>query len=160
MRFHKQIEFGAPPDVVWAMLADRDFRESVAREAGSASYDIAVTETDTGLRATIDTRQPATGLPGFARRIVGHELAIHQEEHWSPAGTGTLEVSIPGRPGHVKGDVALTQVGSGTVQTVDAEVKVHLPLVGGRIETMICQVLGNLLKLQGRVGERWLNGER
>lgn len=160
MRFTKSITFDALPEVVAEMLADPAFRERVASMAGATAYDVSVIETDSGVHAVLESRQPSVGLPGFARRFVGDELVIHQEEHWHTATDGTMSVAIPGKPGKVTGAIALAGAGVSTVQTVTADISVGLPLVGGRIERMIGQILGNVLKLQARVGNAWLAGER
>ena len=38
-----------------------------------------------------------------------------------------------------------------TTQLVDAEAKARIPLVGGKIEAVICRALGSVLKLQEQV---------
>jgi hypothetical protein len=42
------------------------------------------------------------------------------------------------------------------VQTVDAEIKVGIPLIGGKVEAIIGSALGRVLKIQQRVGGEWL----
>ena len=60
----------------------------------------------------------------------------------------------------IGGLVSLAADGAATVQTVDVDIDVHMPLFGKKVEKLIGQVLGNLLKLQGRVGNDWLAGRR
>jgi hypothetical protein len=67
-----------------------------------------------------------------------------------------MRVTIPGKPGRVTGTVRLREDGAETVQTVDAEVKVSIPLVGGKVEKIICSALGHVLTVQQRVGADWL----
>ncbi|MFS3128153.1 DUF2505 domain-containing protein [Nocardioides sp. Bht2] len=157
MKFHKQIRFAAPVDEVYAMLVSPEFRERVAAEAGATSWDVQVTETPDGVRSLVQSTAPTTGLPGFARSVVGSQLSIRQEETYRGQ-AGTLNVTLPGKPGSLTGQITLAADGAETVQTVNAEVKVSIPLVGGKIEKLIGQVMGNLLKLQGRVGAAWLAG--
>ncbi|HEY3014257.1 MAG TPA: DUF2505 domain-containing protein [Nocardioides sp.] len=156
LKFTKEIRFPGSAEVVAAMLSDKAFRERVAQEAGAASYSVLVEETADGVRSVIDTSQPTDGLPGVAAKFLGSTFDIHQEEVWSSATSGRLTVSIPGKPGTVNGTVSLTEQGEETVQTVDAVIKVGIPLVGGKVETIIGSALGRVLKVQQRVGAEWL----
>lgn len=157
MKFRKEIRFDAGVDDVYAMLVSAAFRERVAEEAGATSWDVQVTETPDGVRSLVESTAPTSGLPGFAKSVIGSQMSIRQEEVYRGQ-QGTLTVTLPGKPGSLNGQITLTEDGAATVQTVTAEVKVSIPLVGGRIEKLIGQVMGNLLKLQGRVGAAWLAG--
>ena len=60
----------------------------------------------------------------------------------------------------IGGVVSLAADGAATVQTYDLDIDVHMPLFGRKVEKLVGQVLGNLLKLQGQVGNDWLAGNR
>ena len=158
MRFEKSFELPGGVEDVRRVLDDPEFREEVAREAGATQVDVTVESHDDGsVMAVVDTRQPTTGMPSLATKFLGSELAIHQEEEWhSPAGA-TLVVTIPGQPGKVTGTVSLTESGGVTVQRVEADVKVSIPFVGGKIETLIGSVLGHVLKIQAARTAAWLD---
>ena len=160
MRFAKQIRFPAPVDEVHAMLVSKDFRERVAAEAGASRWEVRVEETPEGIRSVVDSAAPTAGLPGFVRKVVGNEMPIHQEELYTSPTAGRLNVSMTGKPGSLSGTIRLAADGDATVQTVAAEVSVSIPLLGGKLEKLICQVMGNLLKIQGRVGAEWLAAGR
>jgi len=161
MKFHKEIRFEAPLADVYAMLGDAAFREKVASEAGADSYDVTVTPNGAdGFASIVETRQSSKELPGLARKFLGDEYTIRQEEHWASENRAELDVTVTGKPGGTKGTPTLTPSGDGTVQTTEAEIKVGIPLLGGKVETLLGKVLGNLLKLQGRVGADWLAGNR
>lgn len=149
MRFHKSIELTGPFDQARALLLDPGFREEVAREAGAEDVVVSVDEQASGSAvATIDTRQPTTGMPALATRFLGGELAVHQEERWVTPASGTMLVTIPGQPGRVEGTVTLEDRAGVVVQTVDAEITVKIPLVGGKVERLIGSVVGHVLKIQ------------
>ena len=160
LKFRKEIHFPGTVDQVRALLVDTDFRNAVAAEAGSSGAETTVEETSRGTLLRTESRAPADELPSFARPFLGDELVIRQEEHWVSEDRAELDVSVPGKPGGMKGTLTLTPSGDGTVQTTEAEIKVGIPLLGGRVETLLGKVLGNLLKLQGRVGADWLAGRR
>ena len=71
---------------------------------------------------TVDQTQSSDRIPGFAKKFVGDEIQIVQDERWSNPQQATLELAIPGKPGHLKGGITLASNGSGTVETVTGEV--------------------------------------
>lgn len=158
MRFRKEIHFPGTVDQVRAMLVDPEFRNSVAAESGSSAAETVVEETSRGTLLRTESRAPTADLPGFARPFLGDELVIRQEEHWVSADRAELDVTIPGKPVSMKGSLSLVSSGDGTVQTTEAELKVRVPLVGGKAEVLMGRILGNLLKEQGRIGADWLAG--
>jgi hypothetical protein len=101
-------------------------------------------------------KQHDRNIPSFAKKIVGDTIHIVQREQWSDDRYATLDVTIPGKPGHVKGTITLAPNGGGTVETVSGEVKVHVPLVGGKLEKLIEGVLESALRNEEKVGRTWL----
>lgn len=156
MHFHKEISFPGQLDDVAEMLGSEAFRREVAQRAGAHEIEVSRTETAEGVVSTVDSRQPATGFPSVAQKFLGAELHIRQVETWTSHDHAELDVAVPGTPGHVRGTVRLEQRGAETVQIVDAEIKVRVPLLGGQIETLIGRVLGYVLKLQAVVGAEHL----
>jgi len=161
MKFHKEIRYEGPLEAVYAMLGDPAFRERVAGRAVAASHDVSVTPNGTdGFASVVETVQSSQGMPGIARKFLGDEYTIRQEEVWANPDEGALDVTIPGTPGVIGGVVSLAADGEATLQTVDVDIDVHMPLFGGKVEKFVGQVLGNLLKLQAEVGNDWLAGNR
>ncbi len=158
MRFAKEIRFPAPVADVHAMLVSKEFRERVAAQAGASRWTVTVEQTPEGILSVVDSAAPTAELPGFVRKVIGSEMPIHQEELYVSETEGRLTVAMTGKPGSLHGTIRLAADGAETVQTVEADVKVSVPLVGGKLEKLIGQVMGNLLKLQGRVGAEWLAG--
>jgi hypothetical protein len=160
MHFHQELTYDAAPDEVYAMLSDPAFREAVCEAGDSVRHTVTITENGGGMTVAVDQVQPAAGIPSFAKKIVGDEIEILQREEWSSPTDAALEVSIPHKPGHLKGTVTLRPSGSGTVETVDAEIKVHIPMVGGKLEKLIADLLSSALRSEERVGKTWLAGDR
>lgn len=157
MKFSKSITFAAPPEKVFALLGDRAFREEVCQAAGAESYDVKVAPTESGLDSTIETTSPADGMPSVVKKILGSTLTLRQTETWDSPTSGTISVSIPGTPGEIFGTLELAPGPGGAVQTVEADIKVGIPLVGRKIEQMIGSGLGHVLKVQARVAADWLS---
>jgi len=147
---------GATPEQVYAMLADPAFREEVCEYQRYPKRTITITPTGAGMSVKVDQVRPAKEVPSFAKKLVGDEINIVQEESWSSPTTGTLHVTIPGKPGDMKGTITLTGDAEGTTETVDVEVKASIPLIGGKIESFIAEILLRALRAETKVGRDWL----
>jgi hypothetical protein len=148
----KTLTYDASTDAVGAMLHDPAFREEVLRQQrvvrGSADVD--------GDVVRIEQVRSAGDVPSFARSFVGEEIVIVQTETWTSATAADVAIAIPGKPGEASGTIGLTESGGRTTQTVDLAASVRLPLIGGRIETMIVELLGHAFDVEHRVGQEWL----
>lgn len=160
MRFRHEMRYDAAPSEVYAMLSDPVFREKVcaAQHAHDSSVDIAAD--GHGMSVVVDQKRPSDGIPHFARKIVGEEIHIKQTERWTDPSSAALDVAIPGKPGHLKGSVTIHADSGGSLETVSGEIKVHVPLVGGKLEHMIGEILESALRTEERVGRAWLAGDR
>lgn len=147
---------GATPEQVYAMLSDPEFRDAVCEFQRYPRREVTITPTAAGMDVKVDQHRPATEVPSFARKLVGEELNIVQTETWSSATSAALHVTIPGKPGDMKGTVTLTGDATGTTEVVAVEVKASIPLIGGKIESLIGDMLGKALRAENKVGKDWL----
>ena len=157
---HEMRYDGATPEQVYAMLADPAFREQVCEFQRYHRHDITITPEGAGMNVVVDQHRPADGVPAIAQKFVGAEINVHQQEHWSSPTDASLEVAIPGKPGHMKGTVHLEGDAGGTTETVAVDVTVGIPLIGGKIEGAIGDMLLKALDAENTVGIEWLAGER
>jgi hypothetical protein len=147
---------GATAGQVHAMLQDPAFREQVCDFQGVLRRTVSITAAGDGMSVKIDQVQAAQGIPSFAKRFVGDEINIVQEEQWTSRTAGTVTVTIPGKPGEMAGDILVAEDDAGTTETVRMDVKVGIPLVGGKIEGLIADLLTKALRAENRVGREWL----
>jgi hypothetical protein len=80
-----------------------------------------------------------------------------QQESWTSATDADITVTIPGKPGEMTGTATLVESGGVTTETVDLTIKVSIPLVGGKIEGLISDLLLKALKVENRVGRDYLS---
>jgi hypothetical protein len=158
-RIVHDLTYDAPLDEVAAMLADPAFREAVCDYQRVLRRSVTITgdATDGTLEVTIDQVQAAHGIPSFAQKIVGDEINIVQTERWSSPAQGDLHLTIPGKPGEMKGTARLHESGGTTTETVTLDVKVGIPLVGGKIEALISELLLKALAAENKVGRDYLS---
>jgi hypothetical protein len=156
---HEMRYDGATPEQVYAMLSDRAFREKVCQYQRYQRFDITITPEGAGMSVFVDQHRPADEVPSFARKFVGDEINIQQRERWSSPTEAALEVTIPGKPGQMTGTVHLAGDATGTTETVAVDVKVSIPLIGGKAESLIADMLVRALKAETKVGREWLAGQ-
>jgi carbon monoxide dehydrogenase subunit G len=163
MKFSHEIRYDATPEQVYAMLVDPDFREAVCEAAtATVRYDVDVDVDASGDEAVVRVEQfqPSTHIPSFARKFVGDEIEVRQTEKWSDPSRASLLVEIPGKPGRLTGTVSLAAEDDGTVETVSGDLKVGIPMVGGKLESMISDLLKVALRSEEKVGRSWLARDR
>jgi len=156
MRFEHTLRYDASPAEVFAMLGDAGFREQVCEAQHVSEATVEIDGVDDTMTVSVDQRRPSDGIPSFAKKFVGDTIHIAQREEWHSSTDAVLDVTIPGKPGHMKGTITLRPDGDGTVETVTGELKVHIPIVGGKIEGLVIELFEHALEAEQRIGKAWL----
>jgi hypothetical protein len=159
MKFSHDMSYDAPPEEVAEMLADRTFREKVCEAMDSIRWDVSIDGEGEGMKVVVDQTQKAAGIPSFAQKFIGDSVQIIQRESWTSQTAADLELEIPGKPGYLDGSIRLAVDGDGTVETVSGDLKVKMPVVGGKLEKLIASLLESALKTEQNVGRAWLAGK-
>lgn len=160
MKFHTELSYDAPPAEVFAMLSDPAFRERVCEAQHVVSHDVRIDAVGAGMDVTIRTEQNTGGLPSIAKKFVGETTTAIVTESWADGSGGDVEITAPGKPTKISGAVTLREAGSGTVQTVDLDAKVKVPLIGGKLEQLLVDSLEAGYVKEQQVGTAWLAGQR
>lgn len=157
-RLEQDLIYDAPLSEVAAMLRDRTFREKVCTRQRVLSHDIVITEDGDAADVRIERLQAVERIPSFAAKVVGDQITIVQREEWSDLHRGTYTVGIPDKPGHISGTVTLAERDGRTVETVSLDIKVSIPLVGGKLEGVVLDLLTSALRTEHEVGVAHLAG--
>jgi uncharacterized protein DUF2505 len=156
-RFSHDLTYDAPLADVDAMLTDQGFRERVCDAQGAIRKAVSITDGTAGLTVLVDQVQTADGIPGFAKKFVGDEINLVQTETWTDAENAEVEVVIPGKPGEMTGTIHLSESGGVTTERLEMTIKVNIPLVGGKIENLIADLLRKALVAENAVGRGYLS---
>jgi hypothetical protein len=160
MLLHKELAYEAPPEAVFEMLADPAFRARVCEAQEVVSHDITLVRTAEGFTLVNDEVQRTEGLPAIATKFTGDTThAIHRET-WTSHTAGEMTLETPGKPGGATGTLTLQPAGAATVQVVHLDVRVRVPLIGGRLEGLMAGVIERSYDVEHAVGVAWLAGER
>lgn len=141
--------------VFGAMVDETYLRDRLAAVGGNDAE--LVTFSSAGDRTAYQLKQgvPAEHLPSIAKSLLGGDLVIQRTENWAAA-AGTVEVTINGVPGRLEGAFTITGNGSGSKLTLTGEVKVSIPLMGGKLEKLIAEQVTVLLDKESEFTSEWL----
>lgn len=156
-RLVHELTYDAPADAVAAMLADPEFRKEVCAAQHVTRVDVDITRDGDHLEVVVDQWQHTAGVPSFAKRFVGEETNVIQAESWATPLLGDIVVTIPGKPGDIRGTARITESGGVTTETVDLTIKVGIPLVGGKLESLLSDLMAKALQAENRVGRDYLS---
>ncbi|WP_181774694.1 DUF2505 domain-containing protein [Amycolatopsis pittospori] len=98
-------------------------------------------------------------LPSAVRTLHRGDLVVEREQVWRAAGngyTGTATASVHGVPGEISAKTSLTGEGEQTTLVNSGEVKVRIPLVGGKLENVIAEQVTKLLEREAEFVAKWL----
>lgn len=160
MEFRHELSYDAGPDRVFEMLADPAFREAVCAALDVISAEVSLERSGEGFSLTVDQQQRTDDLPSFARKFAGDSTRALQREVWGDPTGGTLRIETPGKPSEISGTITLRPEGGGTVETVELELRVKVPLVGGKLEKLLADKVRNGMDVEHGVGKDWLKGNR
>jgi uncharacterized protein YndB with AHSA1/START domain len=156
MRFRHELSYDAPPEAVYAMLADPDFRRMSAEAMQVISADVQLDRGDDGFTLVIDQQQNTKDLPAFARTFAGESTHVIQREEWRSTSGGTLVIESPGKPVATSGTIRLEPSATGTTEVVELDITVKVPLLGGRLEKLMAQKVAEGMDVERSVGVSWL----
>jgi hypothetical protein len=153
---HRDLRYHGPPEEVAAVLRDPGFREEVLQRQQVLRGSVREAA-DGGL--VIEQVHSTRTLPGFVQRLVGDEIVLRQTERWDGEHRAAVDVVVPGKPVEVRGTSALAPDGDGaTRRSVDLTVRVSVPLVGGKVEALVRDMVGAALGVEQQTAQEWLAG--
>ncbi len=106
--------------------------------------------------------KPGMEVPAFARKFVPEWAHVVQTVVWDRATrVGRIEVTGDGSPVSVHGEMRLAEdAGGGSVNTIRWEVTCTIPLMGGKVEKLVCDGLRHKARLDRDVTEALAGEDR
>lgn len=155
-RFEHRASFPAPVDTVYSILVDEAFLAARLRDIGGKGAAL-LDHSTTADGAAYKLRQgvDANRLPSAVRSILNGDLVVEREERWRGR-EFRGRASISGVPAQITSHGRLTDRGGSTELLVSAEVKVNIPLIGGKIEKVVAEQVTKLLAAEAEYAEKWL----
>jgi hypothetical protein len=155
-RFEHRASFPAPAATVYSVLVDQAFLTARLRDIGGKGAAL-LDHTTTGDGAAYKLRQgvDAGKLPGAVRSILNGDLVVEREERWR-GHESRGRATISGVPAQITSQGRLTDRGGASELVLSAEVKVGIPLIGGKIEKVVAEQVTKLLAAEAEYAEKWL----
>lgn len=105
-------------------------------------------------------------LPALVTQLHRGDLCVRREETWGPinddgVATASITGAIVGAPVHLWGTMALQPHGGPDASriTVQLTIQVRVPFLGGKLERMIGNELGELVAIEQRFTTLWISGD-
>jgi hypothetical protein len=101
-------------------------------------------------------------LPGLITQLHRGDLGVRREETWGPITDGTATASLAGEivgaPATLSGSALLSPIAASGGSRVDFQVsvQVRIPLIGGKIETIIGAHLATVVEAEQRFTANWI----
>lgn len=126
-------------EAVYALATDPEFLERKFAATGAKDVTVACDPTPEGGAHLLITRKVTVDLPGFAAKFLQPTNTFVQTEDWGAATADgrrvcNYTVEVQGVPSSIAGTVTLSPENGQTRQEIVAEMKVSIPLVGGKLE--------------------------
>ena len=152
---HTEHDTSGSVEAVFAVLTGLDWADHKAAALGDGSTVVERVELPGGGVRLVLARELPPGAPGFLERFLPRDVRIVQSDEWGPAvdgvRRGTWSVSLPGAPARLGGTLRLEPTPTGTRYTIDGEVKVSVPLIGGKAESFVADMVTRLAAKEAEV---------
>ena len=141
-------ESRADVEAVFGILTSPQWPERKAERLRDGSRIVQREErADGGVLLAVSRELPG-GVPGFLEKFLPKDGRVVQTDEWAAADggsrQGTWRVEIPGAPAKLGGTMRLEETASGSRYTIEGDVTVRVPLIGGRAERFIADMVGKL----------------
>ncbi len=142
MSVRSAFESGGDVDRVFALLTSERRVATKAQRFRDGSVVKQRQERPDGGRLLAISRELPAGVPGLLERFLPADGRVVETFHWAaPAGDGTRrgiwKADIPGAPARLGGAMRLEPTDVGSRYTIEGDVEVGVPLIGGRAERFI-----------------------
>ena len=153
--------FDAPIADCWAMFHDPASHIKKFNEMGHIGVEVVSQElSDDQLRIVITREVELDGISGFAKKFINPRNTLVSTDEWNDFGDGTyggtFELDTKGTPIKMKGATLLEPDGDQTQYTVTLDIKVNVPLVGGKLEGFAKGIAERQLQEEFSIGDTWI----
>jgi hypothetical protein len=148
-------------DEVYATMVDPEYLRARLAQIGGPGAGLLEHSADTdGARYRLRHGIDPKNLPSAVRTVLPGDVVIERAEAWRREGrgsyTGDTRVVIPGTPGSASGTMRLRDTDRGSELHIRIEVTVNVPLLGGKIESMVSGQVKDLLASESAFTQQWL----
>lgn len=156
-RIEHRAEFAQGVDeVLAAQTSESALRHRLAGLGGPGSALLGYTPTPEGVRFTLRQGVAEDKLPSVVRTLHNGDLFVERQEEWTQR-TGDVHATVSGVPGDITVRRTIAEEGGRTVVRSTGEVKIRIPLVGGKLESFVAGEITRLLAREAELTTQWLS---
>ena len=138
---------------VFTTMVDPEYlQERLEKIGGKDAALLEHTADANGARFRVRQGLDSRDLPGIVRNLLSGDIVIERTETWTRSGPGSYrgsaDVLIKGTPASAAGTMNLQNTGSGSELVVRTDVTVQVPIIGGKIESVVADKVKELLALE------------
>lgn len=126
---------------IYAKLTDETFLRSKYEDIGSRNLRFSECAQDDEVFRIEWTREVPANPPPFARKFFGEWNSLQEIMEWTLEDDGSAhadyQCKISGIPGVLEGEFDLRPDGSGCVEEIIMKATIRIPIVGGKISTLV-----------------------
>lgn len=144
MKYRETINYPIPSTEVLRHLASKDFFVAKYEQQGARHIVVDAAEfTPERFSVTITRHVPVeVDVPAFARSKVPDHVTLVQTDSWDLRTLrGHLDIRFQRLPVHVTCALAMSDIGGRAKQTLDFDLRVNVPLIGGKLEDVLARDL-------------------
>jgi Protein of unknown function (DUF2505) len=155
------VESSATVEQIHSAFSAEDYwLARLAAFGGFGRLDSLIIDADGSATVVIIHELRHDGLPGLVAKFFPRDWQVVQTETWSPIGDGLVrgEVGIEahGAPGSGLGTALLAPAQNGSRMNCTATVEFKVPLVGGKIESVMGRSLAQQFSVIQRFTAKWI----
>lgn len=140
---------GGSVEQVFGILTSQQWADTKAERFGDGTELRTREERPDGGVLLAVSRQLPGGVPGFLEKFLPKDGRVLETFDWGGPGAdgahrGTWKVEIPGAPASLGGTMRLEPLPEGSTYTIEGAVKVKVPIIGGKAESFIADMVQRL----------------
>lgn len=144
MRYRDTINYPCSREKLFRFFSDPDF--FVRKYVAQGATNVRVTHSEvTGSRSTVTVTRDVpveVPIPSFARALVPSHITLVQTDSWdNTTCRGSLQFEFKSMPVRVNCEMTLQDRAGGAVGELTFDIRVSVPLLGSKLETLLAQDL-------------------
>jgi hypothetical protein len=157
-RFSSSFDSEVPVEDLFAVLSGEDWAATKAAHLGDDSRVLSHEVGADGSVKVVMSRRLPDGVPGVLQKFLPADQRVTTTDSWGPeqgsARHGTWSAHIDGAPATLGGTMRIEPLAHGNRYTIEGEVKVSVPLIGGKAEAFIAEQIVRLAQKERDVVEK------
>ena len=154
-------QYDAAAQRLYTTVVDREYlRARLDSIGGRNAALLEHSDDENGAKYTLRQGVSRSYLPEIVQKVLNGDLVIERTETWYKADDGRYEgnvtARVKGAPGTIGGALTITGDRESSELNIDGQAKVDVPIVGGKVESVVAEQVVKLMEREARFTREWL----